>query len=224
MRRLFAGFTCTVLLFGVACADDRVTLVRGPLGPATYEVRVRALEQAGEQTEEHLGTLRVEPRGDGAAFAMRTPEGDSLTAEIQAESDGSVNLARIRGGVTSGQELASLVSQLNPPLPDGPVRLGMRWSRTQKITTKMLDAELRTTLRVVRFRRVASTDAAELAGDVAGQLRIRGAVRELSGRLSGSTTIDWAVRAGRMVAADTHLIWSLSDGSRVRLETSVRPR
>ena len=224
VRRLCAAGSCIALVSVAACTDDRVNLVRGPLGPASYEVHVRALEQAGDQAEEHLATLRVEPRDTGAAFAMRTAEGDTLTAEIQVTPDGSVNLARIRGGVTSGQELASLVGQLNPPLPSRPVRLGRRWARTQRITTKTLAAQLTTTLRIVRFRRVASTDAAELMGDVAGQLRIRGAVRELSGRLSGSTTINWAVRAGRMVSAETHLVWALSDGSRVRLDTSVRPR
>jgi hypothetical protein len=223
MRR-FIGVACVALLLPTACTDDRVALVRGPLGPASYEVHVRALDQAGEEAEEHFGTLRVEPRDSGAAFEMRTPGGDTLTAEIHVASNGSVNLARIRGGVTSGQELASLVGQLNPPLPDRPVRLGRRWSRTQRITTDALAAQLTTTLRVVRFRRVASTDAAELTGDVAGQLRIKGPVRELSGRLTGTTTIDWAVRAGRMVSADTVLVWTLSDGSRVQLETSVSPR
>jgi hypothetical protein len=32
------------------------------------------------------------------------------------------------------------------------------------------------------------------------------------------------VEAGRVVAADTTLIWTLSDGNRVTLETVVRPR
>ena len=225
VTRLRTAAACASLVALIAsCTDDRVSLVRGPLGPASYEVHVRALEQAGDQAEEHLATLRVEPRDTGTAFAMRTAEGDTLTAEIQVAPDGSVNLARIRGGVTPGQELASLVGQLNPPLPSRPVRLGRRWSRTQRITTKALSATLTTTLRIVRFTRVASTDAAELTGDVSGQLRIAGAVRPLSGRLSGSTTINWAVRAGRMVSAETNLIWALSDGSRVRLDTSVRPR
>ena len=224
MRRTIALTLCALLAAAASgCTDDRVTLRRGPLGPASYEVRVNARDQAGTQAEEHRATMAVEPAESGARFALRTTEGEVLTAELRISSDGSANLARIRGGVTSGQELASLVGQLNPPLPSAPVRLGERWSSTQRITTQSLAARLRTSLRIVRFRRVASTDAAELVGDVAGNLRVQGA-RVLQGTLSGQTRIVWAVRAGRVVAADTSLVWTLSDGNRVTLETTVRPR
>jgi hypothetical protein len=222
MRRTIALTLCA-LLAAAGCTDDRVVLRRGPLGPANYEVRVRAQGQANAPAEEHLATMSVEPAATGARFALRTTEGEVLTAELRIGDDGSTNLARIRGGVTSGQELASLVGQLNPPLPSAAVRLGRRWSSTQRISTQSLAARLRTSLRIVRFQRVASTDAAELVGNVSGDLRVQGA-RVLQGRLSGQTRIVWAVEAGRVVAADTTLIWTLSDGNRVTLETVVRPR
>jgi hypothetical protein len=224
MRRAVALFLCSVLAFTAACTDDRVTLRRGPLGPASYELRVRAQGQERDEAEEHRATLAITPAGGGANFVLRTTEGEFLTAELRFAADGSANLARVRGGVTSGQELASLVGQLNPPLPSTPVRLGRRWSSAQRITTQTLRALLRTTLRIARFRRVASTDAAELIGDVSGTLRVSGGARVLTGRLSGRTRIVWAVHAGRVVAADTDLIWTLADGDRVMLGTMVRPR
>jgi hypothetical protein len=223
MRRALSLLLCSFLVCGAACTDDRVTLRRGPLGPASYELRVRAQGQETE-AEEHEATLAITPAGDGANFVLRTTEGEFLTAELRFGADGSANLARIRGGVTSGQELASLVGQLNPPLPSTPVRLGKRWSSAQRISTQSLRALLRTTLRIARFRRVASTDAAELVGDVSGTLRVTGSSRVLSGRLSGTTRIVWAVKAGRVVAADTDLVWVLTDGNRVTLGTVVRPR
>jgi hypothetical protein len=222
MRRTAALLLCLCSL--VACTDDRVTLRRGPLGPASYEVHVRAQRQVGEEPEEHRATLTVRPVDEGANFSLRSTEGEVLTAQLRIAADGSADLARIRGGVSSGQELASLVGQLNPPLPSAPVRLGKRWSSTQRITTKTLSAQLRTSLRMVRFRRIASTDAAELMGTVSGQLRISGSPRSLSGRLSGTTMIVWGVRAGRVVAANTDLVWTLSDGRRVILATEVSPR
>jgi hypothetical protein len=215
---------CVALVALASCTDDRVTLARGPLGPASYEVHVRAQGQSGTRAEEHQATMTVTPADGGANFSLRTTEGEFLTAELRVASDGSANLARIRGGVSSGQELASLVGQLNPPLPASPVRLGKRWSSSQRITTRTLSALLRTSLRMVSFRRVAGTDAAELVGDVSGRLRVTGGTRVLSGRLSGTTKIVWAVRAGRVVAADTNLVWTLGDGSRITLDTIVRPR
>jgi hypothetical protein len=221
-----AVIVCCVFAVG-SCTSDRVRLERGPLGPASYEVRVRAQGDESAAAEEHNATLTVRPRSSGASFALRTTQGDTVTAEVAIMPNGSVDLTRVRGTPVpaSGQtELASLVGQLNPPLPNGRVRLGDRWSSTQRITTKALSASLRTSLRMVRFRRIASTDAAELLGDVTGDLRVFGGAWPLSGTLSGRTQIVWAVRAGRVVAADTNLVWTLSDGSRVNLETSVRPR
>jgi hypothetical protein len=214
---------CTVSVLAAACTDDRVTLRRGPFGPASYELSVRAQGQERMEAEEHDATLAITPADGGANFALRTTEGEFLNAELRFGSDGSANLARVRGGVTSGQELASLVGQLNPPLPSTPVRLGKRWSSAQRITTQTLRALLRTTLRIARFRRIASTDAAELVGNVSGTLRVTGGTRALEGRLSGRTRIVWAVDAGRVVEADTDLVWALADGNRVTLRTIVRP-
>src|SRR5262245_48280801 len=123
-----------------ACTDDRVTLRRGPLGPASYELRVHAQGQPREKAEEHRATLAITPADGGADFVLRTTEGEFLTAELRFGADGSANLARVRGGVTSGQELASLVGQLNPPLPSTPVRLRKSWSSAQRITTETLRA------------------------------------------------------------------------------------
>jgi hypothetical protein len=215
-------------LFALAsCTDDRISFARGPLGPAAYEVEVQAAGVAGAGAERHQATLRVLPRAEGARFTLRTTRGDVVTADLEILSSGSVNLTKIRGASVEGSgqtELASLVGQLNPPLPERAVRLGQRWASTQRITTKALSASLRTELRMVRFRRVAETDAAELIGNVTGRLLVRDPSRVLEGRLTGDTTIVWAVRAGRVVAATTDLVWSLSDGNRVTLHTSVRPR
>ncbi len=225
MKRAVALICCAIVT--ASCADDRVSFERGPLGPASYEVVVSARGNVGAQAERHRATLRVQPRTSGATLTLRTTEGEELTADLEVLGDGSVDLARVRGTsvVSSEQtELASLVGQLNPPLPGRPVRLGDRWSSTQRITTKTLSASLRTSLQMVGFRRMASTDAAELVGEVSGRLRVNGIARSLDGRLDGDTKIVWAVRAGRVVAADTNLVWSLSDGNRVTLQTSVRPR
>jgi hypothetical protein len=223
-RSTALAFALCVLAAG--CTDDRVTLERGPLGPARYEVAVRAEDNEGDLDEEHRATLRVDPRTEGATFALRATGGRLVTADLRILEDGSVDLRRVRGAPVQGSgqtELASLVGQLNPPLPDDPVRLGERWSSTQRITTRALAASLNTELRMVRFRRVASTDAAELVGEVSGRLRVNDPTRVLEGRLGGTTRIVWAVRAGRVVEAETSLNWSLSDGNTVTLDTTVRP-
>ena len=213
------------VIAATSCTDDRVTLSRGPLGPARYEVEVRASDNEGDLDEEHRATLRVDPQQEGATFALRAA-GRLVTADLRILEDGSVDLRRVRGAPVQGPgqtELASLVGQLNPPLPDDPVRLGESWSSTQRITTRALSASLDTELRMVRFRRVASTDAAELVGEVTGRLRVNDPTRVLEGRLRGSTRIVWAVLAGRVVEAETSLIWSLSDGTDVTLDTNVHP-
>jgi hypothetical protein len=217
-----AAFAAATLL-AAGCTDDRITLARGPLGPASYEVQVRA-ESETSDLQEHEATLRVEPAAGGARLVLRSAAG-LVTADLTVASDGAVDLTRVRGAAFEGSgqtELASLVGQLNPPLPNKPVRIGERWSSTQRITTTALTAALSTELRIVRFRRVASTDAAELSGDVSGQLEVADPTRALEGKLSGTTRIVWAVDAGRVVEADTELLWTLSDGTRVTLVTSVR--
>lgn len=226
MRRWLAVVAALALLFA-ACSDDRVALGRGPLGPASYEVEVQASGDVGDLDALHRATLRIDPlEDDGARFVLRTSPGEIVTADLTLSADGALDLQRVRGAPVESSrqtELASLVGQLNPPLPTRPVRLGERWSSTQRITTRALSASLRTELRMVRFRRIAGTDAAELRGDVTGRLRVSEAGRVLSGELVGNTTIVWAVRSGRVAAADTELLWELSDGSRVSLRTTVEP-
>src|SRR5688572_7224741 len=141
-----------IALAASSCVDDRVEIVRGPLGPASYEVEVDAEGGPDVPRARHRATLRIDPSDDGAKFALRTQGGGLVTAEMRFARDGSVDLVRVRGApVGSGQtELASLVGQLNPPLPDGPVRLGDRWSSTQRISTRALQASLNTSLRMVR--------------------------------------------------------------------------
>ncbi len=222
-----AAVIVVFLLSAAACTDDRVTFSRGPLGPASYQVEVIARGDTSGLDERHSATLRIAPLGEGARFTLRTSPGEIVTADLELLDDGSVDLQRVRGVTVEGAgqtELASLVGQLNPPLPKRRVRLGDSWSSTQRITTRALSASLRTELRMVRFRRVASTDAAELTGDVTGRLRVTDAARVLSGELVGRTKILWAVRSGRVAAADTQLLWELSDGTRVTLQTSVEPR
>jgi hypothetical protein len=225
MKRIVA--VAVLLAATVACTDDRVTFARGPLGPASYEVRVSAGGEGSDLDEQHRATLRISPQADGARFTLRSSATQVVTADLSILEDGSADLTRVRGAPVEGSgqtELASLVGQLNPPLPTRPVRLGDGWSSTQRITTRVLSAALRTRLRMVRFRRIAGMDGAELAGAVTGRLRVTDGARVLDGELTGRTEIVWAVRSGRVAAADTRLVWELSDGSRVTLQTSVQPR
>jgi len=81
-----------------------------------------------------------------------------------------------------------------------------------------------TELSIVRFRRIASADAAELSGTVGGSLSVVLPTRVLEGNLRGRTDIMWDVHAGHVVAAETNLVWTLQDGSVVTLETRIQPR
>jgi hypothetical protein len=225
MKRLAA--ILVAFLAASACADDQVVLERGPLGPASYDVEVTAEGGSTDLREHREASLRIDPQGGGADFALRTEAGGLITAELRRSDEGSVNLERVRGVTVerAGQaELASLVGQLDPPLPRDPVRIGERWSSSRRIRTDTLRATLRTQLGIARFRRIASMDTAELEGTVTGRLNTTSSAGTLSGTLEGRTRIAWAVRAGRVVAADTTLIWTLSDGDQVTLLTRVRPR
>jgi hypothetical protein len=225
MKRLVA---VSVLLFAAAaCVDDQVVLARGPLGPASYEVEVTARSSKQDIREHRLATLRIEPRPESADFALRTEAGGLITATIRRRADGSIHLQRVRGAPVdrSGEaELASLVGQLAPPLPREPVRIGEHWSSSQRIRTATLKATLRTRLGIARFRRIASTDTAELEGTVTGDLETSRTTGVIAGALEGKTRIAWAVRSGRVVAAETELVWELRGGEDVTLETRVRPR
>jgi hypothetical protein len=70
---------------------------------------------------------------------------------------------------------------------------------------------------------VAGTDAAELEGDVTGRLSTQGKSGTFQGLLRGRTRIAWAVGPGRVASAETNLVWTLSNGNRVVLDTRVRP-
>jgi hypothetical protein len=227
MKRLVAVLLC-IVASGSACSEGQVVLRRGPLGPARYRVEVEAEGPVAEVTVSRRATLRVAPRPRGAALTLRLAGEDVrvINADIRLLRDGSVTLDRIRGASVEGSgqtDLASLAGQLNPPLPDEPVRLREDWSSTQRITTRTLRASLRSKLRIVRFRRISATDAAEFEGDVSGRLSTTGASGNFSGRLSGRTRIVWDVEDGRVVAAETSLVWLLSTGDQITLETNVEP-
>jgi hypothetical protein len=217
-------FACLTL---TACVGDQVVLTRGPLGPASYEVEVAARGSKQDVREHRLATLRIDPRPSSADFSLRTETGGLITATIRRRADGSIHLERVRGVPVdrSGEaELASLVGQLAPPLPREPVRIGEHWSSSQRIRTATLRATLRTRLGIARFRRIASTDTAELEGTVSGMLETSRTTGVIAGALEGKTRIAWAVRSGRVVAAETELVWELTGGDTITLSTLVRPR
>jgi hypothetical protein len=181
----------------------------------------------GTKTSEHRSArLTVSPNASGASFTLQTATREVIEAQLQRLPDGALELADVRGtsiGDPRQTELASLVGQLDPPLPRRRVRIGDRWSSTRRIATNTLTATLRTYLRIVRYRRIAETDAAELEGDVRGRLQATGDAGVLAGEIRGTTRIDWAVGPGRVVEADTRLIWTLDTGDRVVLSTRVSP-
>jgi hypothetical protein len=225
MKRLSVILLCTALVCA-ACADDRVKLARGPLGPARYEVEARASGNVPAVHAFRRARLTVSRAAGGASVVLRPDGGVVFRAVLYVLEDGTVLLSKVRGapGGSAGQtDLASLAGQLTPPLPKTPVRLGRHWSSTQKITTTTLVTSLHTVMRIIRFRRMAGTDAAQFSGVITGQLRTTSLRGVFSGQLRGQTEITWAVRAGRVVAADTHLVWTLATGERVTLETRVRP-
>lgn len=224
MKRLLVSLICLGLVAG-ACSDDHVRLKRGPLGPAHYEVEVRATGNAAGLRTYRRADLRVAAQPQGAVFRLHAETGNVITADVLLPADGSVFLERVRGaGPAVEADLASLVGQLNPSLPKHSVRLGQHWSSSQRIRTSSLLASLHTVLRIVRFRRIAGTDAADLAGDITGRLRTTNPRGTFSGTLVGHTEVAWAVRAGRVVSADTSLLWTIEESDRVTLETRVRPR
>ena len=223
--RLLAAFVLFVV-FAAGCSDDRVALRRGPLGPARYRVVVTATGQGTKTSEHRSAALTVSATQTGASFTLQTATREVIEAQLQRQPDGALTLGDVRATSLADPrqtELASLVGQLDPPLPLRRVRIGDRWSSTRRISTDTLSATLRTYLRIVRYRRIAETDAAELQGDVRGRLQTKrdGGVR--AGALTGTTRIDWSVSTGRVVSADTRLVWTLDTGNRIVLSTRVRP-
>jgi hypothetical protein len=223
MRRFAAVL---LMLLVVACADDRVALRRGPLGPASYRVAVAASGRGTSASERRSATLVVRPNAGGASFTLQTPSREVIEAQLQRLPDGALTLGNVRGTSIANPgstELASLVGQLDPPLPLHRVRIGDKWSSTRRISTDTLQATLRTNLRIVRYRRIAEIDAAELEGNVRGKLSATGDAGRRAGAITGTTRIAWGVQAGRVVSADTRLVWTLDSGERIVLETRVRP-
>lgn len=220
------GAILLLVVASTACTDDRVTLLRGPLGPASYRVEVSATGEP-EFSEHREASLVVQSIAEGgAAFTLRTSADEVIQAQLERLEDGSLQLERVRGasvGSAGETDIASLVGQLDPPLPPDAVRLGDRWSSTRRITTDTLSASLHTELRVVRYRRIAGLDTAELEGSVEGRLTTTGQRGELRGTLGGRTRIAWSVRTGRVAAAETSLVWTLAGGDEVVLETRVSP-
>ena len=215
-----------LLVLGLACTDDRIALQRGPLGPARYRVDVTATGQSTKTPERRSAALTVSPNESGASFTLETATKEVIAAQLRRQPDGTIVLDDVRGTSIRDPrqtELASLVGQIDPPLPLRRVRIGDRWSRTRKISTDTLSATLRTLLHIVRYRRIAETDAAELQGSVHGRLQATGETGVRAGSIVGTTRIAWAVEAGRVVSADTRLVWTLDTGDRVVLSTRVRP-
>jgi len=218
----------TLVSFGLvasACSTDSVHLSRGSLGPAHYVVEVRAAGAAVGLHTFRRADLRVDARPSGAVFRLRASSGDVITADVLLTPDGSVFLERVRGAGSGVEaDLASLVGQLSPSLPKRAIRLGQHWSSSQRIRTSTLVTSLHTVLRIVRFSRIAGTDAADFAGDIRGRVQTTNPRGTFSGTLVGHTEIAWSVRAGRVVTADTSLVWSIENSGRVTLDTVVRPR
>jgi hypothetical protein len=224
MRRVVVTLFCFALLAN-ACSSDRVHLARGSLGPAHYEVEVRASGSAVGLHTFRRADLRVEARPEGAVFRLRGESGNVIRADVLLTPDGSVFLERVRGaGPAVEADLASLVGQLSPSLPERPVRLGQHWSSTQHINTQSLATSLHTVFRIVRFRRLAGTDAADFAGKITGRVRTTNPRGTFSGTLVGQTEVAWSVRAGRVVMAQTSLVWSIENSGTVTLDTLVKPK
>jgi hypothetical protein len=222
MKRLLVTLLC-VCAVTTGCSSDRVHLARGSLGPAHYVVEVRATGAAVGLHTFRRADLRVAARPQGAVFRLRAGSGERITADVLLAPDGSVFLERVRGAGSGVEaDLASLAGQLSPSLPQHPVRLGQHWSSSQRIRTSTLVTSLHTVLRIVRFRRIAGTDAADFAGDIHGRVQTTNPHGTFSGTLVGHTEIAWSVRAGRVVTADTSLVWSIENAGRVTLDTAVR--
>ncbi len=103
------------------------------------------------------------------------------------------------------------------------MRIGRPWSQSQRIDTETFDADLTSRLRITGFRRIDGTDAAELTGEITGELRATGPGGDFEGTVSGSTRISWALDPGRLAASDTRLVWSIPGAGEVVLDSVLRP-
>ncbi len=225
MSRLILPVAILVVL--ASCVSDEVSLVRGPLGPATYEVELSVAGSPAIHAESVQATLAVQEGDAGATLTLTVPGEGPITAELRRKPGGRLDLESVQGVSPSSAgeaDLASLVGQLDPPLPEEAVRLGERWSATRRITTDILRASLRSDLRLVRFRRLGGTDAGEIVGDVSGRLRTDGPSGTFEGTVTGTTRIFWALRPGRVVASETDLVWRIEGTGEIRLRSVVQPR
>lgn len=226
-RPLLLAATLVLAAACAGCVDDRVLLERGPLGPADYSVRLSVRGDPAAATDAVTAALRVEDRPDGASLRLSVSGEPPVVAELRRLSTGKLELEAVEGvspGSAGEADLASLVGQLDPPLSPRPVRLREPWSSDRRIATQSLDAVLRSRLRIVRFRRTAGVDAAELRGDVSGTLKTQSAAGVFSGTVRGRTTIAWALGLGRLASSETRLVWTIPGVGRLVVLTVVGPR
>ncbi|HVE92211.1 MAG TPA: hypothetical protein VNE62_07925 [Actinomycetota bacterium] len=224
MTRLLAVLLLLCTL--VACRDDRVTLRRGPIGPAEYDVRTKVGGSSALGREALDAVLRVTDSDYGATLRLEVGDGPAIVAELVRDSTGKLALDTVQGVSprSAGEaDLASIVQQLDPPLAPRPVRLRERWSSTRRIDTETITARLTSRLRISRFVRSGGHDAAELVGIVSGTLNTTGPSGTFAGRVSGRTTIAWQLEPGRVGSSHTSLTWTIRDVGRVVLQTSVTP-
>src|SRR5437667_10701609 len=95
MRRVGA-IVLLLLLATLACADDRVALRRGPLGPASYRVAVAATGQGKKRSEHRSATMTVSPSAGGASFTLQTATREVIRARLQRSADGAIVLEDVR--------------------------------------------------------------------------------------------------------------------------------
>lgn len=178
------------------------------------------------RAEDVTATMRVENTSAGASLRLAVSGAEPIVAELHRTDTGQLTLRTVQNVPprSAGEaDLAALVGQLDPPLPATPVRLRRSWSSTRRISTETIAAVLTSRLRIVRFRRVAGTDAAELMGTVRGRLKTSGPSGVFDGTVSGTTTIAWALEHGRVAESRTRLVWSIPGAGKLIVEAQVRP-
>ncbi len=210
----------------VSCNDGRVRLERGSLGPASYRVRVAVSGGPAPRPDAVRARLSVQDGPDGTTLRLAVAGQPSVVTELRRTSSGRLSLETVEGVSPSSAgeaDLAATIGQLDPPLPRRAVAIRDAWSSTRRISTETLEATLTSRLRIVRFRRVAGQDTAEIQGSVRGRLRTKEPSARFRGSVSGETKIFWALGAGRLAASDTRLVWRIPNLEPVSLETAVEP-
>lgn len=209
-----------------ACVRDDIVLRRGPLGPATYRVRLAVSGAPAIRADTVTARLRVSVTPRGADLRLAVAGQDPIQAVLTRSPTGQLALDAVQGVPPSSAgevDLASIVGQIDPPLPRRPVRLRQRWTSTRTIRTETIAARLTSRLRVVRFRRVGSRDTAEIEGTVTGRLRTSGSSGVYDGSVEGRTTMWWALDAGRVAASRTRLVWRIEGTGQIVVLTDVDP-